>query len=118
MGFELLEALKKEQKADAVERAWDTVKEWIASNQEHFEVKHLNEVAREPLLGRYEPGHEKAQQDGRKENLYPAELSQKNADRQWLFLRKEHPWFQGPWICRKQTGKPASWKEQRKGDHR
>lgn len=27
MGFELLEALKKEQKADAVERAWDTVKE-------------------------------------------------------------------------------------------
>ena len=59
MGFELLEALKKEQKADAVERAWDTVKEWIASNQEHFEVKHLNEVAREPLLGRYEPGEKK-----------------------------------------------------------
>lgn len=59
MGFELLEALKKEQKADAVERAWDTVKEWIASNQEHFEVKHLNEVAREPRLGRYEPGEKK-----------------------------------------------------------
>ena len=59
MGFELLEALKKEQKADAVERAWDAVKEWIASNQEHFEVKHLNEVAREPLLGRYEPGEKK-----------------------------------------------------------
>ena len=59
MGFELLEALKKEQKADAVERASDTVKEWIASNQEHFEVKHLNEVAREPLLGRYEPGEKK-----------------------------------------------------------
>ena len=55
----LLEALKKEQKADAVERAWDTVKEWIASNQEHFEVKHLNEVAREPRLGRYEPGEKK-----------------------------------------------------------
>ena len=59
MGFELLEALKKEQKADAVERAWDAVKEWIASNQEHFEVKHLNEVVREPLLGRYEPGEKK-----------------------------------------------------------
>ena len=73
-------------------------------------MKHLNEVAREPLLGRYEPGE--------KETYNPAELSQKNADRQWLFLRKEHPWFQGPWICRKQTGKPASWKEQRKGDHR
>ena len=59
MGFELLEALKKEQKADAVERAWDTVKEWIASNQEHFEVKNIGTLEREPFYGRYEPDEEK-----------------------------------------------------------
>lgn len=73
-------------------------------------MKHLNEVAREPLLGRYEPGE--------KETYILPNCLRKMLIDNGFFLRKEHPWFQGPWICRKQTGKPASWKEQRKGDHR
>ena len=59
MGFELLEALKKEQKADAVERAWEAVNEWITSNQMHFEVKSIGCLEREPFFGRYEPDEEK-----------------------------------------------------------
>ena len=59
MGTKFLQDLKKEQKADAVERAWDAVKEWAASNQEHFENKISISVQREPLFGRYDPKIEK-----------------------------------------------------------
>lgn len=55
MGAKLLQDLKKEQKADAVERAWDAVNEWVASNQEHFENKRSVNMPHEPLFGRYDP---------------------------------------------------------------
>lgn len=60
LGFMLLDSFKKDAKEDAIDRAWNTVREWVVSNKEHFEVK-KNRYERgtcipgmSPLYGRYE----------------------------------------------------------------
>ena len=65
LGVNLLEALKKDAKYDAVERAWAAVNEWVVSNKDHFEVKHGDMpgnnycAEHEPIYGRYVPKAEK-----------------------------------------------------------
>ena len=57
LGFTLLEMLKKQTGEDVVDRAWNTVQDWVASNKEHFERKlrgcstYTNGYS--PLYGRY-----------------------------------------------------------------
>lgn len=64
MGCDLLEIIRKDTKDDAVDRAWDTVSEWVVSNKNHFEVKKKSMlgdqvIGYEPLYGRYEPAEGK-----------------------------------------------------------
>ena len=65
LGVNLLEALKKDAKNDAVERAWTAVNEWVVSNKDHFEVKRGDltsndySIEHEPIYGRYAPKDEK-----------------------------------------------------------
>ena len=65
LGVNLLEALKKDAKNDAVERAWTAVNEWVVSNKDHFEVKRGDlpsnnyGTEHEPIYGRYAPKDEK-----------------------------------------------------------
>lgn len=63
LGSVLLEALRKDTRDNAVDRAWSCVQEWITSNKSHFETKRVLGqtgfmAGMEPLYGRYMPSEE------------------------------------------------------------